>query len=391
VAIIGAGASGLWSAIELAPDHDVQILEAGRVGAGASGYAAGFVGPFESWAPYPDAITHSIEAFRELDGQHGFEFHERPYVELAETDAAGQSLRESYRPLLDQPGYEIEYYTDEELAERWPDRFDLSPFDGGLVKEESGIIHGMDYLGALATIARENGVEIRTQTPVEEIAVENGSVAGVETEDGVIEADTVVCTAGAQTVDILDPFVEIPIRPFIFCNLRVEADTKLPEDYPMMYAQDVWWRPEPRRPETFLVSGGMYFLPASGRPPRSPPSEYLREIESVLEALVHDIDSVRVINGSFHTCSKGSSITPDTLPIIDTPANAPDGLVVAAGVRAGISMSPFTGAAVRGLITGETPPVSTEPFSLDRFDDPPAEFQVYGVREMPSTFPTGTY
>ncbi|OIB59041.1 NAD(P)/FAD-dependent oxidoreductase [Natrialba sp. SSL1] len=391
IVIIGAGASGLWSAIELAPDHDVVVLEAGRVGAGASGYAAGFVGPFADWAPYPAAVEHSIEAFRSLDGSHGFTFHDRPYVELAETDAERESFVEDYQPLFDREGYELEYWSTSELAERWPGRFDLDGFDGGLVKVESGIIDVREYATALAETARERGAEIRTQTPVERIVTDDDTVVGVETPDGRIEAETVVCAAGAQTAPLVEPFVDVPTRQFIYCNLRVDIDGEIDDAYPMMYGRDVWWRPEPDRSQTFLISGGMYFLPERDQPPRSPPAEYLREVKAVLESVANDIDEVRIVNGSYHTCSKGSAITPDGQPVLDAPENAPDGLVIVTGVTAGISMSPFTGAAVRALVTGEEPLVSLEPFELDRFDEPSADFRVHEIQEMPSTFPTGEY
>lgn len=164
-------------------------------------------------------------------------------------------------------------------------------------------------------------------------------------------------------------------------------DGELDDEYPMVYGRDVWWRPEPNRPHTFLVSGGMYFLPERDRPPE----KYLRDVETVLESVARDIDEVRIVNGSYHTCPKGSAITPDGLPVLDAPASVPDGLVIAAGVTAGISMSPFTGTAVRSLVTGEDPLVSLEPFKLDRFGDPPADFRVHEIAEMPSTFPTGEY
>lgn len=391
VIVIGAGASGLWSAIELAPDHEVLVLEAGRVGAGASGYAAGFVGPFADWAPYPDAIAHSIAAFRELDGRYGFTFHERPYVELAETELAGSSLRNIYRPLFERAGYDIEYCNAAELEDRWPDRFDLSGFDGGLVKSECGVIDARDYVTALCARAREAGAEIRTQTSVETVTVENGSIVGVETEDGRIGGDVVVCATGARTNSLVGQFTEIPVRRFIYSNIRIEAEEDLSDDYPMMYGQDVWWRPEPNRPETFLVSGGMYFLPNGKRPPRSPPSEYLQEVRSVFESIVRDVSDVRVVTGSYHTCSIGSSITPDALPVIDAPASAPDGLVVVSAVTAGISISPFTGAAVRSLVTGADAPITLDPFAADRFDSTSTDFRVHEIREMPSTFPTGNY
>ena len=48
VAVVGAGLAGLsaaYHAIERAPGRRVAVLEAGRIGAGASGRSTGMVGP----------------------------------------------------------------------------------------------------------------------------------------------------------------------------------------------------------------------------------------------------------------------------------------------------------------------------------------------------------
>lgn len=67
VIVVDAGASGGWAARELAPDHDVILLEPGEVGGGASGHPAGFVSAFDDWAPYPAAVKRAIDSFRALD------------------------------------------------------------------------------------------------------------------------------------------------------------------------------------------------------------------------------------------------------------------------------------------------------------------------------------
>jgi len=381
--VIGAGASGLWTALELARDHEVLVCEADRVGDGASGSATGFVSAFEDWAAYPAAVEHAIDRFRWLDGRHGFEFVDRPYVELIEDSETAADLRDAYAPLIERDGYAIEYFHADELAARWPDRFDLTGFDGGLVNEESGIIRPQSYVDSLAAAVRNCGVEIREETPVERVRHEAGAVAGVRTPEGEIDAETVVCAAGAQTARLVDPFVDVPTRQFVYMNVRVDA-TELPADYPMMYGRDLWWRPSLDEAETMLVSGGMYFLDEPDTPPGSPPTEYRNEIVETLPMMAKDVSDPEILADSYQTCPKGSAITPDALPIIDEPAAGPDGLVVVAGVTAGISMSPFTGRAVRSLVTGDRAPVPLDDFRLDRFGDPPEQFQVHGIRDLPT-------
>jgi len=391
VVVVGAGASGLWAARELAPDHDVLVVDAGAVGGGASGSAAGFVAAFADWAPYPDAVDHALSAFPELDNRGGFEFVQRPYVELAATEAEADRLREEYRPLLERPGSGVEFVDAAGIDRRWPDRLDTSGVVGGLVQSKSGIVDPRAYVRALAAAARERGVEIRTQAHVDRILAEDGAVAGVVVDEEVVATDAVVCAAGTGTPALVDEFVGLPMREFVYCNVRVRTDADLGDAYPMLYGRDVWWRPEPGAPRILVVSGGTYFLSERRRPPRSPPTEFLRQVEQRLPEMARDVDEVAFVTGSYHTCPRGTAITPDALPVIDAPDAAPEGLVVAAAVTAGLSMSPFTGAAVRALLTGEAAPVSLVPFALDRFDAPPADFQVHGIAEMPEAFLAAEY
>lgn len=397
VIVVGAGASGLWAARELATDHRVLVVDAGAVGGGASGHAAGFVSGFEDWAPYPETLVHSMAAFRAFDGTHGFEFHERPYVQLVESEAEATRLREVYAPLLAHESFRIDYRSADELEARWPGRFDLAGFRGGLVTGSGGIVDPAGYVDALAADARERGAEILTHTPVERILADDGTVSGVEVrtqpdDESRIAADAVVCAAGAQTDRLVESYVDLPLRQFTYCSVRVEAPRSMAlEDYPMMYGRDVWWRPEPGVSGELLVSGGTYFLPERDRPPRSPPSEFFETVRDRLPEMAVGVEDVEFRTGSAHTCPTGSAITPDALPVLDAPADAPGGLVVAAGVTGGISMSPFTGSAVRSLVTGEDALVDLAPFRADRFDDQPTAFQVHDIAAMPDRFPSGRY
>lgn len=107
VIVVGAGASRCSAARELARDHDVLVLEAGQVGAGASGHAAGFVSSFDEWAPSPDAVKYAIDSFRAFDGTRGFEFVDRLYVELLATEAEVEDARGTYANLLADEEYEL--------------------------------------------------------------------------------------------------------------------------------------------------------------------------------------------------------------------------------------------------------------------------------------------
>ncbi len=92
VAILGGGIVGCMAARELAPDHDVLVLEADQIGSGATGKASGLVTIVEEYSETPDAAEYAIDFFREYDGTGHFSFRERTYVELRSDDHDTESL-----------------------------------------------------------------------------------------------------------------------------------------------------------------------------------------------------------------------------------------------------------------------------------------------------------
>jgi glycine/D-amino acid oxidase-like deaminating enzyme len=75
-------------------------------------------------------------------------------------------------------------------------------------------------------------------------------------------------------------------------------------------------------------------------------------------------------------CPTADCVSPGGLPIVDAPAEGPNGLVVAAGFHGrGVMCSPVTGWTVHSLVTGEPTPFPIEAFGLDRFEDRSADFE----------------
>ncbi|MFC7046033.1 hypothetical protein ACFQH6_11965 [Halobacteriaceae archaeon GCM10025711] len=75
--------------------------------------------------------------------------------------------------------------------------------------------------------------------------------------------------------------------------------------------------------------------------------------------------------------------TPDTLPLLGSPAELPDEIVVSTGFNGlGMVNSPVAAAVVRAAVTGEDAPFPVEPFAVDRFPDGSTEFELRGTFEM---------
>ncbi|WP_154020450.1 FAD-dependent oxidoreductase [Halorubrum halophilum] len=72
--------------------------------------------------------------------------------------------------------------------------------------------------------------------------------------------------------------------------------------------------------------------------------------------------------------------TPDTRPIIDSPGDAPDGLVIAAGFHGrGVMSAPVARRLIRSLVAAEDSPLPSEPFSLDRFSSRSPDFEFMSI------------
>ena len=66
--------------------------------------------------------------------------------------------------------------------------------------------------------ARQNGARILTDTPVIDLVMRNGAIAGVRTGDRIYEADIVVLAAGALETPRLLQRIGLPISPHLFVD-----------------------------------------------------------------------------------------------------------------------------------------------------------------------------
>jgi len=366
VVVVGAGVSGLSIARALAPDHEVVVLDRGGVAADTTSRASGMISL--SLEPFPrEWKTFALEAFRDLDGEGVFSFTERETVRLVPAGAADR--------VAEQTPEGGEYVDRDELTERYPGSFgDLSGYSGGVVYGETGHLDALDYAMTLKWLAEREGVGIFRDHEVTDVRVEGDKVVGVETEYGSIAADHVVYATGWKTRDLLAAHVELPVRPLRWNAVVVEPADPLPDDCPMGSepAMRVYWR-RTRRGDV-LIGGNEHLLDDPESTPMAV-EESFREL--VLERVAPVLDGVAA--GTVRRedcCPTADSASPDGLPIVDAPEEAPDGLAVVTGLHGrGVMLSPVTGRAVRSLVTGERPPFPVEPFRLDRFDDRSADFE----------------
>jgi glycine/D-amino acid oxidase-like deaminating enzyme len=388
VIVVGSGVSGLSSAWHMAEDHDVLVIDEDAVGNGTSSRASGVIMTPIDYPEWPEWTEHAVSWFEELDGRGVLNYTEREYVRgirPEEVEGARDVAKRQWVSLRDPDEYD-----------KWDDTFDDdSPYEKVLVWDENtGYLDVDELLPTLEHMAIQRGAEMRPDTEVEEVLVEDGEAVGVETEWRTVSGDQVVVAAGSGTRPLLSDVLPLPIRKFVW-NVAY-LDIGLPDDYPMGgdAQEEIYWRPtrdnqlligiehhygqedKPRERREGSDRGSAQAEPTGIR------GDHHMEIAPGLENLLNDDvpqlmkhvetadDAVR-----WEVCPMADSTTPDAKPIIDAPDEGPDDLVVAAGFHgAGVMSTKSIGAAVRSYLTDEECPFPRDPMKLDRFDTRDTDF-----------------
>lgn len=372
VLVVGAGVIGCAVARELAPTHDVVVVDRSGIATGATALAAGEVTVSSSYTDALDVAAHANEFFHAFDGTGQFEYEPRHSLELVPAGNESHVRRRVDR--LRGKGVRVEYLDADAVAERYP-RINADPLDGGVRHEDTGFVDPYTFAIALKNEAEDRGVTFRTDVTVTDIVTDgNGSVTGVDTESGVIEASTVVAAAGWRTERLLRDRVQLPVRPYRTQCVVLEPTEPLGREDPMGWipGEHVYFRPELNG--DFLVGGWSF---AEDEPETASEREdeaFRNHVAELLPRFFRSFDDARFVNG----WAGVDGATPDTRPIIDTPQAGPEGLVVATGFHGrGVMTAPVAATLVRCLVDDESPPFDRSHFRLDRFEScsPDFEFQ----------------
>ncbi len=198
VVIIGGGAIGCSIAYHLALRGwtDVLLLERDQLTSGTTWHAAGLYGQLRATANLTRLAHYGAELFPKLEAETGLStgFLQRGSIMLASSEARWEEIRRAHG-MAKCFGVETELVGVDQIQERWP-LADLDDVLGGIWTPSDGQINPTDLTQALAKGARQRGVTVRERTPVRGIRRANGRAAGVDTDDGPVEAEYVVNCAG---------------------------------------------------------------------------------------------------------------------------------------------------------------------------------------------------
>lgn len=217
--------------------------------------------------------------------------------------------------------------------------------------------------------AKENGVEVRSDTEIERIETAGGRVVGVTTAaDETVEADEVICAAGPWNLDVAESVgVDLPVRHTLAPILQLDPGERSDYSLPVVSHYESPFAFHRRPGDEFLVGynpggyeAGTRYDP--GTVSETVPSEIRDEGLSLAAELVPGFSGGEIVDQWVGV----RSVTPDGNPIVGW--TALEGFSIAAFHTSGIQLAPAVGDVIaRQLVDGD-PTEYYDALSIARFD-----------------------
>ncbi|MBS3941673.1 MAG: FAD-dependent oxidoreductase [Actinobacteria bacterium] len=215
VVIVGGGIVGCSVAYHLArrDTTDVVVLEQGELTGGTTWHAAGLVSQLKSHHSLTKLATYSARLFETLEAETGQATGYRTSGSISvATD--GERWEEILRGLsmASTLGIEARVLEMDELSELWP-LLRTDDLVGAAYLPRDGQTSPVDTTMALAKGAQQRGVRILEGVEVTKLRRDGERIAGVETEFGAIEAETVVLCSGMWTRHLAEQAdINVPLQ-----------------------------------------------------------------------------------------------------------------------------------------------------------------------------------
>jgi len=378
VVVVGGGIVGTATAYFLATDSDreVTLLERDAIAAGSTGDSSAILRHhYGDEAVYTDMALWSHRFYRAFEAETGepLAHADSPMVRFGEDGTeAGAYAAAGYDVLRDR-GAPATWYDGDELEAQYPMYDGLDAFDFAVSDDSAGYSDGTDAAGGFARAAADAGATVVTGVGVDGIAVEDGRVVGVDTDDGHLPCEAVVVAAGPWTPDLAaDVGVDVPITPTREQVLVLDPPEGFAERFPEL------------TPTTGMPGGEWYLRPDFGggvlvathhSGEAVDPDDYDgTPDEATLLELTDRV--VEFVPGLAEAGVEGQycgvySTTPDHDFVLDDAG--PEGCHFACGFSGhGFKHGPAVGRVMRDLVVdGDTDLVDVEYFALDRFEEDP--------------------
>ncbi|WP_456267605.1 FAD-binding oxidoreductase [Kushneria sp. AK178] len=236
VAVIGGGVTGCSAALHLAEQgYRVALLEAGEIGAGASGRSGGQILPGlgtelsviekslghqaarEIWDMSREAVqlTESLIARYAIDCEYS-----RGYLHAAIKPRHERAMKAWRDEMASNYGYEGLEWLEGDAFKR---HVVTDAYPGGLYEREAGHLHPLNYTLGLARAAQRAGAVIFEHSRVTDVT--RGTPVRVATERGYIDVDHLLVAGNAYLGGLL-PAIERKIMPVVNYIIATEALTE---------------------------------------------------------------------------------------------------------------------------------------------------------------------
>ncbi len=217
VLIIGGGISGLSIAYNLAirGERDIIVVEKDYLGAGSTGRCATGIRASFTSREHVVLMKHSIELWKEYAkgelGKHGLYYDQGGYIWLASREKTAKTMEDLVK-LHNSLGVPTRIIDLKELRKIVPP-IETRGIISVMLDPTAGKSYPFDTLFSFYNLLRKKGVRIFIHTRVEKILYKGEQAYGVKTNNGEINAETIVVAAGAFTRKLLEPLgIKIPVK-----------------------------------------------------------------------------------------------------------------------------------------------------------------------------------
>ena len=239
--IIGGGIVGCSIAYHLAKlgERDVLILEKGELTSGSTWHAAGLVGQLRSSRNVTRMLTHSVELYSSLEAETGQStgWKQVGGLRLACSEERMQELRKGATTARSF-GLEMELLSPKEALDLFP-VMSADDVVGAAFLPTDGYADPSSITRALAKGARDAGVRIERGVRVIDFVTKGRRLTKVVTDQGDIEAQTVVLAAGIWSRELGKlAGVNVPLIPVQHQYIVTEKIPDLPRNLPTVRDPD---------------------------------------------------------------------------------------------------------------------------------------------------------